>query len=212
MSIDAAAREIYDWCALNLPSDWTPEHFATILRKHFPAEPAAGEGEVAAWAQAMLTALNVGDVASGSPLHLKLRDVMIRHRGRLSEWRDHCLPSELFAVASHCVECEVCRRALMGYIETKPAVPAGLEAEREERLLGEMLDAFKAADDERLAEVEERHQEAAKWKGEGDMYGWNFHEGVAAGMTTASIIFNRVRRTIEAKAENLRAKGESDAS
>ena len=31
-------------------------------------------------AQAILTALNVGDVQSGSPLHLKLREVMIAYR------------------------------------------------------------------------------------------------------------------------------------
>ncbi len=36
--------------------------------------------EVAGWAQSVLTALNVGDVKSGSPLHLKLREVMIAYR------------------------------------------------------------------------------------------------------------------------------------
>ena len=36
--------------------------------------------EVAHWAQAVLTALNVGDVCSGSPLHLKLREVMTAYR------------------------------------------------------------------------------------------------------------------------------------
>jgi hypothetical protein len=36
--------------------------------------------EVMHWAQAMLTALNVGDVFSGSGLHLKLREVMIAYR------------------------------------------------------------------------------------------------------------------------------------
>lgn len=36
--------------------------------------------EVVGWAQAMLGALNVGDVASGSKLHLKLREVMIAYR------------------------------------------------------------------------------------------------------------------------------------
>lgn len=40
--------------------------------------------EVARWAQALLTALNVGDVKSGSPLHLKLREVMIAYRGESS--------------------------------------------------------------------------------------------------------------------------------
>ena len=37
--------------------------------------------EVARWAQAVLTGLNVGDIRSGSPLHLKLREVMIAYRG-----------------------------------------------------------------------------------------------------------------------------------
>ena len=36
--------------------------------------------EVAKWAQSVLTALNVGDIKSGSPLHLKLREVMIAYR------------------------------------------------------------------------------------------------------------------------------------
>lgn len=38
--------------------------------------------DVASWAQAMLTALNVGDVKSESPLHLKLREVMINYRSK----------------------------------------------------------------------------------------------------------------------------------
>ncbi len=36
--------------------------------------------DVKGWTQATLTALNVGDIASDSPLHLKLREVMIRYR------------------------------------------------------------------------------------------------------------------------------------
>jgi hypothetical protein len=41
--------------------------------------------EVANWAQCTLTGLNVGDVASGPKLHLKLREVLIAHRARLAE-------------------------------------------------------------------------------------------------------------------------------
>lgn len=36
--------------------------------------------EVYAWASAILTALNVGDIRSGSPLHLKLREVLVEYR------------------------------------------------------------------------------------------------------------------------------------
>jgi hypothetical protein len=41
--------------------------------------------EVAQWAQATLTALNVGDVAKESPLHLKLREVMIAYRAKTTD-------------------------------------------------------------------------------------------------------------------------------
>ena len=41
--------------------------------------------EVASWGQAVLTALNVGDVKSGSLLHLKLREVMIAYRASMPE-------------------------------------------------------------------------------------------------------------------------------
>jgi hypothetical protein len=40
----------------------------------------AATQEVIHWAQAVLTALNVGDVQAGSALHLKLREVMIAYR------------------------------------------------------------------------------------------------------------------------------------
>lgn len=65
-------------------------------------------------------------------------------------------------------------------------------------LVSSLLELYKAADEERLRETEEAHQEAAKWKAEGDMYGWNFHEGRAGGTTSASIIFYRIRRWLEA--------------
>ena len=75
-------------------------------------------------------------------------------------------------------------------------------AEEQVRLLREALETaltkFNEADDERLQETEERYAEAVKWKVEGDMYGWNFHQGVAGGCTTTSIVFHRVKRCIEA--------------
>ena len=45
--------------------------------KELPLVTVDRASEIVAWAGAMLTALNVGDVASGSPLHLKLREVMV---------------------------------------------------------------------------------------------------------------------------------------
>lgn len=58
------------------------------------------------------------------------------------------------------------------------------------------LAKFNEADEERLCETDERRVEADKWKSEGDMYGWNFHQGVSAGCTTASILFHRVKREL----------------
>lgn len=48
-----------------------------------PLPPNANE--VVSWAQAVLTALNVGDVKRGSPLHSKLREVMIAYRDATTE-------------------------------------------------------------------------------------------------------------------------------
>ncbi len=39
--------------------------------------------EVVKWASGILTALNVGNIQSGSLLHLKLREVMIAYRGEI---------------------------------------------------------------------------------------------------------------------------------
>jgi len=41
--------------------------------------------DIAGWAQAILTALNVGNIASKSLIHLALRDVMIKHRERFGQ-------------------------------------------------------------------------------------------------------------------------------
>ncbi|MDE2106927.1 MAG: hypothetical protein KGL39_57465, partial [Patescibacteria group bacterium] len=65
-------------------------------------------------------------------------------------------------------------------------------------VIQQALELCKEADNERLSGQQEAHRESAKWKAEGDMYGWNFHEGKAGGMNEASIIFYRVRRFIEA--------------
>jgi hypothetical protein len=44
--------------------------------------------EVVHWAQAVLTALNAGDIKTGSLIHLKLRDVMIAYREKSAKGGD----------------------------------------------------------------------------------------------------------------------------
>ena len=66
-----------------------------------------------------------------------------------------------------------------------------------ESAIKEAFDLFRTADDERLDGVYKAQAEAEKWKAEGDMYGWNFHQGKAGGMTEASIIFYRVFRRLK---------------
>ncbi len=71
-------------------------------------------------------------------------------------------------------------------------------------VLERLLQVHRNADEQRLCEMDEARDESVKWKAEGDMYGWNFHEGKASGMTQASIIFFRVRREIEKYLKQLR--------
>jgi hypothetical protein len=54
---------------MKLPQPCNPE----VMRQ-------AATQEVIHWAKALLAALNVGDVKSESPIHKKLREVMIRYR------------------------------------------------------------------------------------------------------------------------------------
>lgn len=80
--------------------------------------------DVAAWAQAVLTALNVHDVRRESLLHRKLREVMIAHRDRreaLAEIEDEqaiLLPTG----AALCV-----RYGTIGGVEVKIRDPQGNE-------------------------------------------------------------------------------------
>jgi hypothetical protein len=54
-------------------------------------------------------------------------------------------------------------------------------------------EAVESANEERLKHQDECEREAEKWKSEGDMYGWNFHMGRAAGMNYMDILWDRVK-------------------
>ena len=56
---------------------------------------------------------------------------------------------------------------------------------------------WKQCEEERMLVMQKARDEAEKWKAEGDMYGWNFHQGMSSGMTHASIIFYRVYRLLK---------------
>lgn len=64
------------------------QELACEMRRSAISQPAAAysakqseqETELAGWLQAVLTALNVGAIASESPLHKKIREVMIAYR------------------------------------------------------------------------------------------------------------------------------------
>lgn len=53
-----------------------------------PNRSSTATAEVIEWAQAVLTALNVGYVQSGSKLHLKLREAIIAYRASISDATD----------------------------------------------------------------------------------------------------------------------------
>jgi hypothetical protein len=64
--------------------------------------------------------------------------------------------------------------------------------------LQELQKVYAEADGERLRQTDAAHAEAAQWKAEDDWYGWNFHEGRAAGTVGASLYFGRVGRKLAA--------------
>lgn len=77
----------------------------------------------------------------------------------------------------------------------KEVLAAAVEQENA-RLREAISQTWKECDDARMSEVEDARKEADHWKAEGDMYGWNFHQGRAAGMVSASIIYHRIERAV----------------
>lgn len=63
--------------AIEFAEKWVEQHRHQV--NVYQAE-CGRASEVVGWAQAVLTALNVGDVHKESPLHLKLREIMIAYR------------------------------------------------------------------------------------------------------------------------------------
>ena len=68
-------------------------------------------------------------------------------------------------------------------------------------LAGKILDrvekSLNAASEERYRELKDWEAEARKWQAEGDMYGWNFHQGMAAGANWCDILYRRIGREVE---------------
>lgn len=77
-------------------------------------------------------------------------------------------------------------------------------AEEAEALLASVHAAWHEADRQRLSETHKCCEEAERWRIEhDDMFGWNFHRGVASGTVWASLYYDRVRREFENKARQL---------
>ena len=72
------------------------------------------------------------------------------------------------------------------------------DAERQKQALIELKVLFEKCSEERYQELMLAQKEAAKWKSEGDMYGWNYHQGKAGGMNEADIIYCRLKKAIDA--------------
>lgn len=111
-------------------------------------EPNESLLEITNCAQAVLTALNVGDVQSGSPLHLRLREVMIEHCDKVRE-----LAAEMLkGVCVYCGEVEnyesleqkagevgnQMRIAHIRQCEARPELKLIAEVERLQSLLSEL--------------------------------------------------------------------------
>ena len=89
-------------------------------------------------------------------------------------------------------------------LEMLPGIVAALSVAREDgaRAMLEALDRIEAAlasaSEERYQLLNEWRSDAEKWKVEGDMYGWNFHQGMAGGANWTDILYRRIGREIEA--------------
>lgn len=108
-----------------------------------------------------------------------------------------CLQKQLAA------EKELRHDAMTAYakLEADWRTEKGLREAAETRAAGQLQELQKVyaeADEERLRQTDAAHAEAAQWKAEDDWYGWNFHEGRAAGTVGASLYFGRVGRKIAA--------------
>jgi len=60
-----------------------------------------------------------------------------------------------------------------------------------------VLQGIASASEERYQFLEECRREAEKWKAEGDMYGWNFHMGMAGGANWTDLFYQRVIRALK---------------
>ena len=59
------------------------------------------------------------------------------------------------------------------------------------------------ASEERYRFLKERESEAERWKAEGDMYGWNFHQGMAGGANWCDIFYRRIGRALDEEKKKL---------
>lgn len=71
--------------------------------------------------------------------------------------------------------------------------------------LERLIAVFKEASEKRYAIVDESYAEAAKWKAEGDGYGYNFYQGRASGCNQSDIFYFAVHRQIEKELAAIRA-------
>lgn len=111
------------------------------------------------------------------------------HVAALTELREKlAVTRELYEQSQRIVEAEK-----QAHRSTERILLAAWEADK-----AKILADFDAADKERLKETHDSHAEAAKWQAEGDWYGYNFHEGKAAGTVQASLAYERVRRNLRA--------------
>jgi hypothetical protein len=103
------------------------------------------------------------------------RDTAIQHRADTAEAR--CRELEAALAAEHA-----------RYIVAEQSAVTAVR---------ELVDSeWKNAEQDRLKVTDDAHDEATKWKLQSDWYGWNFHEGKAAGTIEASFIYHRMVRAI----------------
>ena len=58
--------------------------------------------------------------------------------------------------------------------------------------------SLNAASEERYQDLKKWEAESSKWQAEGDMYGWNFFQGMAAGANWCDILYRRIDQELAA--------------
>jgi hypothetical protein len=184
---------------------------ATALRSDYDAawevilrRPMVGRSRDEQWAQDGTLQMNVAHLADDlTDMHARLA---------VAQERADTLAERLAAAEANLAEHERLKHELNAVLHPEgdgPQNPSWCDliafvrndlAERDRwRAAVEQAHAkMKEASEERYSFLRECEAESERWKAEDDMYGWNFHQGMAGGANWCDLFYGRVMRAFDA--------------